>query len=207
MKKLWSILIVMGILMLAGNTEALLYTYDFSSMGYSEGQNFEGVTLDYATFTSETHSLQYTTGYGGGIYGGYDLGGTSDIYIDFSVAVNQISITAGDGAGDLDAFAVTLYEYGSGDLLGTWNSPQFGGSNEPEWYPLDISALNIGRVVFDPGNSGVLPGQLGPPYGGMVMTELSYNTSDIIPELSTMLLLGTGLIGLAALGRKKFLKK
>lgn len=190
------ILVAIG---LTGNAGATQYSYDFSTMGFSNGQYLEGMTLDFSAVTSETDDLRYYTDYGGGIGTGDIWGSTADIYIDFSIAINEISFTAGDGEADEDAFAVTLYEFGTGTPIGTWSTPIFGGSNEPEWYTLNISAPNIGRVLFDPGNSGVLPGVIG-KRGGLIIVEMGYTP---VPEPATILLLGSGLAGAIAL-RKKF---
>jgi len=186
------------VLVVAGAAHA----YDFSAMGFSDGESLEGIVLDGATFTSETGDLQYYTNYGGGVGTGYGIGSTGDIYIEFALAVSAVSFTAGDGAGDDDAFAVTLFEFGTGDLIGTWASPVFGGVNEPEWYTLNISALNIGSVVFDPGNSGVLPGNTSQP-GGIVITDMSYDGTAPVPEPSAALLFGLGSIFFSTVIRAK----
>lgn len=173
-------------------------SYDFSTFS-AESQSYEGVTVGEMLLTSEAGDLHYTNSYGGGIFAG--SGGASDVYISFSTALNGISIRAGDGSGDADAFGFSAYEFGTGTLLGSWYSPVFGGSNEPEWYTLNILASNIGSIVFDPCNSGVCPGILG-VIGGVVITDII--TSPVPePEAYAMLLAGLGLLGFMARRRKE----
>jgi hypothetical protein len=185
------------LLCLSGTLQAATYSYDFSSMGIANGTSYEGATVGHATFTSEDGNLQYTSNYGGGLYDG--AGGSNDIYIDFSQGVDNLSFTAGDGAGDDDAFAVSLYEFGTNNFLGTWSTPVFGGANEPEWYTLAIAITNVGRVVFDQGNSGVLPGTASGS-GGVVMTEFSYS---VVPIPAAVWLFGSGLLGIFGLSKRK----
>lgn len=175
------------------------FLYEFGLMGFSENQAIEGIMLDSATITSQSTNLVYTASYGSGIYA--NEGADSDIYITFSQAIHRLTITAGDGAGDFDAFAVSLYEYATGNFLGTWDSPIFGGDQESEWYTLPLPKSNIGKAVFDPGNAGFLPGVLGNK-GGVVMTKLSYDTSPI-PEPTTIILFGSGLIVLLGYRKRK----
>ena len=154
------------------------------------------------TLSSSNGTLIYTNNYGGGLYDGF--GAASDITLTFSSAVSSISLRAGDGAGDLDAFGLLIYEFGTNNLLGSFYSPQFGGPNEPEWDTLTVSGVGaIGRVVFDPCNSGACPGN-DAAAGGVVITDINIEVGAAVPEPSTYALMfgGLGLVGWMARRRR-----
>jgi len=179
---------------------AMAQSYNFASIS-SQGQNYQNATLGPMTLSSENGTLIYTSAYGGGLYD--NNGASSDITLTFSSAVSSIAVRAGDGAGDLDAFGLIAYEFGTNNLLGSFYTPQFGGPNEPEWYTLTLSGIgNIGRVVVDPCNSGVCPGTLA-GLGGVVVTDINLNVAPAVPEPSTYALMigGLGIIGW--LGRRR----
>lgn len=198
MKNTKTLCAISGLIMLAFASTANATVVDFGSLAYSEGQSVENTSIGIASLTSEAGNLHYTNSYGKGIFNAG--GGDGDIYINFSQAVNGLSFKAGDGAGDYDAYAVSLYEFGTNNFLGTWSTPKFGGPAEPEWYTLAVNASNVGKVVFDPANSGNLPGHIG-ANGGVILNQFSYTTAPV-PEPTSMMLFATGLAGLAFSRRK-----
>ena len=177
---------------LSWSAGAAATNYDFSTL-LTNGQNYENATIGDLTMSSEAGNLTYTDSYGGGLFAG--TGGDSDITFTFAHAVSNISIRAGDGAGDADAFGITAYAFGSNALLGSWYSPAFGTNDNNQWYTLSIAAVNVGRIVFDPCNSAHCPGQLG-ALGGVVLTDLNV-TAVPEPEMYGMLLAGLAMVGVA----------
>ncbi len=184
-----------------GATSLQAQSYNFNSFA-THGQSFQGVTLGPMTLSSSNGTLIYTTRYGGGLFD--NNAATSDITMTFLQAVSALTIRGGDGGGDLDAFGLLLYEFGTNNLLGSLYSPQFGGPNEPEWYTMTVSGLgNIGRAVFDPCNSGVCPGN-NALQGGVVITDIDITTGvSVAPEPSTVVLMLSGLAAVGLVARRR----
>ena len=195
MRKLFTLFMLIAAV---SSVQAAVITYDFSATSV-EGQSYEGATLGVMTLTSESGDLSYTGSYGGGLITEPSGGSTADVELTFSSPISLLSVTAGDGSGDSDAFSLYLYEFGTMNFLGRYDSPVFGGASEPEWFTLSVPGVSIGRVVFDPGEGGVLPGTLGGA-GGIVITEISFDTSTAtIPEPSTLGMLVLAGAAMAAL--------
>ena len=165
---------------------------DMRLQGFTNGQQLEGVTLEDATFTSEQGSLVFSEGATPGLLARPDTG---DIFIDFSLPAESLAITMADAGGDIDAFRVSVFDFDTDSQISTTDTPHFGGNSgfNRDVFTLTIVEPNIGRVIVDPGNSGVLPGQIG-VLGGLFLTVVEYVP---IPEPSTALLLASGLAVLA----------
>ena len=107
-------------------------------------------------------------------------------------AYSTITITGNEGGGDKFA--------GEGHLLGDWSDPHGGSpSNFDLVYTIPyFSWLSDGNFGF-----GIDPDCH--YYDGGITCEIT--TTDAVPEPASLLLLGSGLIGLGAFAKKRFSKK
>jgi hypothetical protein len=101
----------------------------------------------------------------------------------------------------------------NGTLLGLLNDQNFydpagtinpGPGPNPPYTALSTTTFVLDPTWIDPLNNVVA---IENPFNWWVEIETSTLTVNAIPEPTTLVLLGAGLIGLTVVGRKKFLKK
>jgi PEP-CTERM motif len=172
-------------------------------------------TSSYANVPNGYGGLDWTNmGYlnsGSSIYtgSGYDLGRVSGDYVAFNKGGMTAQIS--DGSFDFnDAYFTAAWNNGlnihaQGLLGGTlvYDVTFQVDYDNPYW--LNANFIGIDELVFDSyGGTNIGLNGIGTQFA---MDNFTYNESAPVPEPATMLLLGAGLIGLAAVNRKKLIEK
>ncbi len=170
-------------------------------------------TASYDGFPMPTSGGSLTIWYGNNSGGSLDL--SSDIWLlTTSANGNDFSFNGAD-FGPKDAFANASYQtpiYGVN--LGNANSWTPFSSPNTTFYSYEFGGKNF-RYLNGNLDTGLLGAEIGDwmyavlDNGGKILGgEFSPKTtsSNAVPEPTTMLLLGAGLVGLAGFGRKKFKK-
>lgn len=207
MKKIFvflcSLFLVLGV---AGGANAAFFTLDHYDVNLKNAD--PGLVLQWAPELSMPVS------------GNLDLGIPQTVDL-FSIWTDETDV----GWDDMVAYPISV------DFYFTQPTPAFSGSIYGETFGVSLLGIvEYGKVEWDSGsifnfgplgdgelrvslsdeifNKGLFGLKEGERYGAIVEATFKLkNEASPVPEPATMLLLGSGLVGLAGYGRKKFKKK
>jgi hypothetical protein len=187
----------------------IMYLYGEGISGYAHNVTFTD-PLDLSTYTFD-YIFDPGSGEDLGIYIG-DNDGTLD-YNPADTKIADLYLVSGDGAGD-DGFLSGLPNAGTSRITtkfldstmdDVWSALGLDLGDLPDGYTafLDLNTTNqlIGDVEF----YGTFPGV--PDGFEALINSTGHATVSVVPEPATMLLLGTGILGIAILTRRKFFNK
>ncbi len=198
--KLFTLIVALGVLlMVAGPAAAYLINFDNLAPQAVLNGNIEGVNLGGVKITSALNDSTVVSDFGVGwrspfnAVTNFSFITANPMTLTFNVPQSSISITGGDRGGDLDQFTVTAFDKFNVQL-GVVVTPVFGGNPLNANIMVDFFTVNLNFpgmkkvVISNAINAGI---------------GIDNITFCEIPAPSTYLLLGSGLVGLWGLRRRK----
>ncbi|MCD6199426.1 MAG: PEP-CTERM sorting domain-containing protein [Deltaproteobacteria bacterium] len=163
--------------------------------------SYTTLTIGDVTFTANDNDFQIDNTWQSynqqGIYldnGTYNDNGFGSLTMSFTGSTNAFGFTWGM-AEPFATWVLTAYN-AANTVLDTQNLPSTGSSSSGEYYGIAADGTSYATLSW----SG--------SYDWIAIDNFTYtSSSEPVPEPSTILLMGTGLLGIIGFGRKRFNKK
>jgi hypothetical protein len=190
--------VICGLLMFPNYAAAVVIDFDSLTPQVVLNGNIEGVNLGGVTITSAFQGTTVVSDFGIG-YRSPSNAITNIGFVTynpmtfvFDDVLHSVGFTGGDRGGDTDQFTVDLFDSANA-LLQTFTTPVFGGNLLDPNIMVDYYTVNF---PIDGIKTMVVRNAIN---AGIGIDNLEFTP---IPEPATMLLVGSGLVGLAGLRRK-----